>query len=705
MPSRHLVWSALGALSLSAAAADAPALATPDTTLDTVVVTGKRPAADALEREQALTPGAVTIIDGEDLYERNINNLSDILRYTPGIWSDSPSGADELFLSSRGSNLDATDYDKNGIKLLVDGLPVTTADGNNHNRVLDPLSARYAAVARGANALTYGASTLGGAINFTTPTARDTERLSLFLNGGSHDQLNGRITAGHVAGAFDGLVTLENKRREGYREHSHLDRQGVYANAGWQMSESITTRLYATYVNYDEELPRALTRAQVDDDPDQAAASALTGDNRKRLETARGAIKTTWQIDADSSLEAGLSYEEQALFHPIVDVRGDLDGDGFPETQFFSLLIDTDHRNAGGMLRYNRRVGTHDLLFGVNLGDTHVKGGNYNNLFGRKNGRNQRVKEQADSLEAFAIDRWQFAAAWTLVYGAQVVDTKREVTTVQTSGDNAGDVFNPKGDYSTVNPRLGLIYAVSPASQLFASVSRLYEPPTTFELQDDTRPGVEALDAMKGTVVEVGTRGRAASSERTQWHWDVALYYAWVKDEILSVEDDVQADLSRSTNIDSTIHAGVEALVGASFALDAKAAHRLDPLLSLTLNEFKFDDDDTYGNNDLPAAPTHAVRGELMYRHASGFSAGPTFDLVGRRYADFVNSYKVGSYELLGLRSGYIAKRWEVFAELRNLLDEDYISTLTVRDSAGPGDDVLFPGEPRSVYVGARLVL
>lgn len=96
-----------------------------------------------------------------------------MLRYVPGMFTQSSYGSDELFFSSRGSNLDATDYDKNGVKLLQDGLPVTTADGNNHNRVIDPLTARYVSVARGANALTYGASTLGGAIDFTSPTARN----------------------------------------------------------------------------------------------------------------------------------------------------------------------------------------------------------------------------------------------------------------------------------------------------------------------------------------------------------------------------------------------------------------------------------------------------------------------------------------------------------------------------------------------------
>ena len=47
----------------------------------------------------------------------------------------------------------------------------------------------------------------------------------------------------------------------------------------------------------------------------------------------------------------------------------DFDGPGPNQpTEVFSLLIDTDHRDLGAMLRYDRRVGAHDLLAGLNFG-------------------------------------------------------------------------------------------------------------------------------------------------------------------------------------------------------------------------------------------------------------------------------------------------------------------------------------------------
>lgn len=698
-PARTLTAAIAAVLALAAAPARSQSVA--GNALEEVVVTAQR-IREQIAAERALVPGGVTIVDGEALFERKVANLADMLRYVPGLWIESSAGSDEVSFSSRGSNLDATDYDRNGIKMMQDGLPVTTADGNNHNRVIDPLSAQHAVVARGANALTYGASTLGGAIDFLSPTARSSAPLSFYAQGGSHGLLNGRATVGGVRDALDGQLTLEAKEWDGYRDHSSLERSGAYANGAWQSAGGVTTRVYGTWLDYDLELPGALTRAEVDEDPDQAAPQALSGHYGKELETLRFAARTTWEIDEDSRLEAGISYEDQSLYHPIVDrILVDFDGPGpLPPVEVFSLIVDTDHREIGGMLRYQRRAGGHDLLFGLNYGNGSVEGGNYRNLEGQRNGLTEAVDNDSTSLEAFAVDRWRLNDDWTLVYGAQVVQASRDVRTINAG---SGEVRNPEDDYTAVNPRLGVIRTLGPGTELFASLSRLFEAPTTFELENDVRGNEATLDAMTGTVAELGLRSDTSREDGTRWYWEASAYYAAIQDEILSIDDASAPGNTLTTNIDDTTHAGLEALVGASFPLGGSTTHRLDPQVSATWNHFQFDSDPNYGNNDLPAAPEYFVRGELIYRHSSGFYAGPTFDLVGRRWADFANTYEVGSHELVGLRAGVTRDRWEVFAEAQNLADTDYIATVGVLTQAPADARVLYPGAPRSVYFGARV--
>lgn len=659
--------------------------------LPEVRVTGSSPAQEAqrkLEAEQARTPGGVTVLDGDGFVQGNVSNMTDMLRYVPGVFATSATDSESSFISIRGSNLDAIGYDMNGVKLLQDGLPVTAADGNNHNRFIDPLSARSVIVARGANALTYGASTLGGAIDFISATALNGNPREFSLTAGSHGHLRSRLSLGGVAGNLDGMVTLEGLSYDGYRDHSRHERQGIYANVGWQASDAVSTRFYLTGINSDQELPGVLTRAQFEANPRQAQAAAATnaGHYQVNVSTLRMANATNWSINKDSSLSFGLSYEEQSLYHPIVFAP-----------PFFSLLVNTTQKNYGGTVRYNLRLGSHDVLIGINHGWVTVDGGNYQTAQGNRGAQTTAVRNRADGTELFAMDRWRFAPKWTAVYGAQAALAYREVhsTTLATAAVN-----NVKDDFRSLNPRAGMIHHLTPGVDLFANVSRLYEAPTTYQLQDTATGGAVALRAMRGAAIEFGSRGKHALGS-SQWRWDLAYYHSRLRDEILSFDNPAAPGTSLSANFDKTTHAGVEALLAASFPLGGGA--RIEPLVNMTLNRFKFDGNRLYGDNQLPAAPRHALRGEILYRNASGFYAGPTFDIVGARWADLSNTYRIESYALWGLRAGLNHGNWDIFGELRNAGNKKHIAYHNVVDIAAANAALLYPGSERTVHVGARL--
>jgi iron complex outermembrane receptor protein len=653
---------------------------------ETIVVVGTEAAIDSARAEIALTPGGATLIDLSALGEQNVASLADGLRYVPGVWSGSDTGNDGIFLSSRGSNLDATDYDMNGIKLLQDGLPVTTADGNNHNRIVDPLAARYATFARGANAMSYGASTLGGAVNFVTPTVREGEVGSVSLTGGSHGQALGRLTLGSRFGeSADGMFTLETKRWDGYRVHNEQERSGVYANVGWEFGDEWSTRFYLTAIENDQELPGSLTRAELDADPDQANAAAVIGNYQLDVDTERVANRTSWQIDADRRLELGVSLETQSLYHPIV------------WTPFFTLLIDSDHRDIGTMLRYSHSLRDHELVVGFNYGENDVDGGNYGNDGGRPAGLSSLVRNEASTAELFALDRWRVTDRTTLIVAAQAVAADRDA---RTTAVPSGVVTHPRASYDRINPRVGFVRSVGGGASFYGNLSRLFEPPTNFELEDNADVGA-TLDPMRGSVVEIGARGDFARGAGSALFWDVSAYYATIDDEILSVEDPNAPGTSLVTNIDNTIHAGIEVLFGGRFGLGSRGGS-IEPRVAVSFNEFAFDGDPVYGDKTLPAAPVYFLRGELIYRSADGLFFGPTVDRVGKRWADFANTYRIEGHTVWGLRAGWAQGRWRAFADIRNLADEDYVVTHSVRNVAAANAPILNPGEPLSVYLGVE---
>ena len=679
-----------------------------NTVLETMVVTGKSDQKlAAVKAEVDLSPGGVSLIDITELQERNVSSIADFFRYVPGVWAASQSGNDEVFFSSRGSNLDSTNFDGNGVKLLQDGLPVTAADGNNHNRIIDPLAASFATVARGGNALKYGASTLGGAVDFTTPTAHNSPAVRLSLSGGSFGQFLGRGTVSKVFNEqLDGLLTVEGKEWDGYRAHNNQDRYGLYGNFGWQITDSLVNRTFVSYIKNNQELPGQLTRAQFDADRNQASREAIGGNYQLNLETERVANKTTWTIDDKSSLEVGFSFENQQLYHPIVDTVHFFPGDTLDR---FSLLVNSTQQDWGTSARYNLRLDNHELLLGVNFGTNSEKGGNYTNEGGRRGPLTNQFVKKADNIEIFAQDHWHITDKWTLTPALQGVFAHREVnnTRLPIPQDAYFNVYpnssHPSTDYTGINPSLGLLYNVTKDASIYGNVSRIYEPPTNYNLADNITAGAgnTTLKAMEGTSVEIGTRGNQGFGSLNSVNWDLSLYYAWLNKEILSVSP--RPGTSLSTNIDNTIHAGVEGLIGGQFALDSKGTHSIEPKLSVTYNHFTFDNDRTYGNNNLPAAPDYFLKGEVLYRHSMGFFIGPTFDVVGQRWADFANTYKIASYGLLGMRTGWSNEHYKVFFEGRNLLDTAYVASHNVVDRAAADAQLLNAGTPLSFFGGIEI--
>ncbi len=686
--------------------------------LKTMEVTEKSdPKLVAASAEVGLSPGAVSLVDINELRSRNVSSVADFFRYVPGVWATSQNGNDEVFISSRGSNLDANNFAGSGVKIFQDGLPVTAADGNNHNRMIDPLASSYATVARGGNAFKYGAGTLGGAIDFTSPTAHNSPSARLSLSGGSFGQFLGRGTVSKVFNdSFDGLLTVEGKEWDGFRDHNQQDRFGLYSNFGWQISDAVVNRTFVSYIKNNQQLPGQLTRAQFDANPYQASAQAIGGNYQLNTETERVANKTTWTIDDKSSLDVGFSFESQQLYHPIVDkIMVDFDGPGPRAAQdMFSLLVDSNQQDWGTSALYNLRLDSHELLLGVNYGTNSDKGGNYTNNGGMRGAMTHQITKKADNVEVFAQDHWHLTDKWTLTPALQGVFAHREVNNIrlpipqdQQIPFPAGPNWypqggNPSNDYAGINPSLGLMYNLTKSSSLYGNVSRLYAPPTNYNIADNITAGAGTakLKATEGTSVEIGTRGNQKVGDLNSMMWDLSLYYSWLNNEILSTGTN---GTFVSTNFDNTIHAGVEGLIGGSFALDGKGTHTIKPMLNFTVNHFTFDNDRAYGNHALPAAPDYFLKGEALYHHAGGFFVGPTFDVAGKRWGDYANTYKINSYGLLGMRTGWANDHYKVFFEGRNLLDTKYVASHNVVPTAGATDMMLNPGAPLSFYGGIEI--
>ncbi len=670
----------------SSGAADAPSAAG-DATANASATEGNGsltvPSVEAAKAEIEKTPGGVDLVAAEEYRSTRAVTTKDVLDYVPGVFAQ-PKFGEDARLSIRGSGL-ARNNHLRGIKLLQDGISINAADGGGDFQEIDPLAFRYVEVFKGANGLQYGANSLGGVINFVSPTGRDGDVNVARIEGGSFgfNRLQAAYGASH--GPWDAFVTASNLEQDSFRDHGKQDSERLNANVGYRISPDAETRFYATYNNIEQEIPGGLTREQALTDPEQANAGNLLRDAARNIESTRLSNKTTVRLGGGATVDFGAFYIRKHLDHPITPFIIDYDSEDYGA---FTKMV-----QEGTIAGYRNRI-----VAGANIhsGDTRTK--RYSYSLANPDRRGSLIydgDEIARNVEAFAEDSFYIMPSLALIAGAKAGFSQREfddaiVTEADANPDDSG-----KNNYRFFNPKLGFLWEAAPQWQVFGNVSKATEVPTFSELNTTFQPGFNDLKAQRALTVELGTRGSHRGVE-----WDLSVYRAWLDNELQLFSEN---GVTTALNADETIHQGAELGVQATlFRGIAREGDSLWLRTAYTYSDFRFDNDATFGDNELPGAPKHYLRAELLYKHPSGFFAGPNVEWVPTAYyVDNANTVETEGYALLGARAGMdFDNGLSVYVDGRNLTDEKYIASTSVATTANAASTLFNPGDGVAAYAG-----
>jgi iron complex outermembrane recepter protein len=643
-------------------------------------------------------PGGVDLIGQDRIEESRAANLKDVLDFTPGVLIRPRFGAaDESQLSVRGSGL-RNNFHLRGINILIDGFPYGNADGFSDFEALELLTVKRIEVYKAANALRFGANSLGGAINLITKTGYDVGPLELRSEAGSFGYLKNYLGTGHVFGPLDLYAGFTDTELEGFRDHSEQVRRRAYATFGYRLDGGATVRLDLGYARVEEELPGSLTRDEFERNPRQRNPASRFANEARNYDYTRGAVTFRMPLTETQALEWGTQLNYQDLDHPLS----------------FAVIDDTTYSWSSELRwilaapvfgRGNR------LTVGLQYFSTRMIDANLANVLGHRGAKTKDQVNVATNWGLYAEDQFDVTPTFAAVVGGRGQYARRSVrdrffTEADTDRNDSDSV-----DFLSVTPTAGVIWKAAPTVQVFANASRSYEPPLLLEL---TAPGqiggdLSELEAQKAWQFEVGTRGTIG----TRASWDVSVYDIELWDEIQNVNvqpfPGAPFTVPRFRNVDRSRHTGVEAGFGVRLVQDLASRLGLgttgDTLglrAAYTWSRFVFVDDPNFGNNDLPGAPEHFIRSELRYEHRSGFWLAPNVEIVPAGY--FVNSEntaRTSPYELYNISVGYDYKPWNlsVFFEARNLADTKYISAVTVDDA---NQRFFQPGDGRAFYGGLQ---
>lgn len=624
-----------------------------------IVVTAERLVEEAIQRVGE-TPGGANVVPAGDFDEKVAVSLRDALAFSPGVYAQ-PRFGQEVRLSIRGSGI-SRGYHMRGLTLLQDGVPINLADDNGDFQELDPAFLQHVEIFRGANALRFGASTLGGAINGVTPTGRSSNGVRLRVDGGSFDTLRGFASAGYADARGDAWLAIAGDRSDGDRDHARREALRVNGNVGLRLSESVETRFYASAQTIRQELPGALTYAAVRTTPQ---SGNFANDQARDIDSLRLQNRTSIAIGS-GNLDVGLFLNAKQLHHPIYQ------------------LVDQKSLDWGSYARLDQDFGAFGLTAGITARFGKVASRRFVNVNGEQGAKTFNADQQARTIDAYAEARVRPVERLTLIAGA-----------VYTSGLRRQDQVFPivasgRAVFDQLSPKFGLLYEPAGGVQLYANLSRSHELPGFIELAQISN--FVPLGAQRGWTAEIGGRGKIGPLR-----FDLSAWRADLDGELLQYNVAPPTIPATTFNAGRTRHQGIEL----GLDLDLAAWARLRQVYMWS--DFHFRDDAQFGDNRLPVVPEHLYRAELRLG-GNALHVSPNLEWTPRgAWVDYTNSFRTSGTVLFGLSAeAQVDDRFTLFADARNLGGRKAAGDISAVVQYTPASAIFTPVERRSVFAGVR---
>ena len=646
--------------------------------------------ADLEERRARLSqvPGSVALIEADQIRRTRQANLKDVLAFTPGVYVQPRFGAaDESQISIRGSGL-RNNFHLRGVNVLVNGMPYRNADGFTDFESLELLNTESIEVYKGGNALRYGGSTLGGAINLETKTGYTATPVGVAAEGGSFGFLKTGLSSGSTLGKLDYFGSYTRTTLDGFRDYSGQGRDRINGHLGYVVSENTDIRAFYFYAKVNEELPGALTAAELATTPE--AANPTNRSNRwgRDYDLHHLGLQLRSQLGPNQRLEISPYMQYRDIDHPIFQV------------------INQQSRDYGAEVRYENTLPlfgrSHRFTLGIQPAWLDMDNRQFVNEAGERGALRKDQKDGAVGLAVYVEDAMALTQRLTVTAGFRLDHSIRKSRDRFLSDGDQSDhrEFNP------ILPKIGMLYSLPVVrGQVYANISRSFEPPLLLELNSLTVPGFIDLDGQDAWQFELGVRGQSGAMS-----WDLAAYNVELRNEILNVN--VQPFLNAPFTVPTyrnsprTRHYGLETGVEYrhpnSIFQGGDDPDDVRVRLAYTLAQYRFVSDPEFDGNEIPGAPEHHIQAELRYHHPSGFSVVPRVEWVPASY--FVNSANTASnrsWATFGVRAEYDLPHLGLttFAAAENLTDTKYSGSVQVDNAAGRSFE---PADARAFYVGFR---
>ena len=395
---------------LALAIANSAVAAETSLTLDPMVVTGTRSADSSFDQ-----PFSVDSVDRRQIRDGQLGiNASEALNRVPGlVIQNRQNYAQDLQISSRGFGARSA-FGVRGIKLITDGIPASTADGQGQAATFNLDTAERIEVLRGPASALYG-SNAGGVIQLFSRDGQGAPTVGAQTLFGSDGLRRNRLNAegGNDKAGF--ILDASRLDTDGYRDHSSARRDQTFAKLHLLPDDdSRLALIYSSLEQNGTQDPLGQAWEAYKADPRSVNINALTYNTRKSIDHQqlganyeRHIGSGTLQVNAYAGRRNVIQYQAipRAAQNPASHNGG---------------VIDFDRDFHGGSLRWLQPLGTVDLVVGLDYDQSRDERRGYENFSGNQLGVKGALRrdeiDTVTSLDPYAQATWKLGD-WTLQGG------------------------------------------------------------------------------------------------------------------------------------------------------------------------------------------------------------------------------------------------------------------------------------------------
>ena len=604
-------------------------------------------------------------------------SLQEYLNNIPGVFSTSANNfSQDLRLSIRGFGARSS-FGIRGIKIIVDGIPQTSPDGQTQLDNLPMGIMETIEVIRGPSANLYGNSS-GGVITINTISG-DSDNITNYKGIiGSYDYKSVVRLKTFNWENTDLVLYYDNKESNGYRELSGHKNQTINLKLSHNFSEKsrLVYQLNSTDSPYAYDAG-GLNIEEVKSDRTKARQKNIDYNTKEKIKHLKTGLSWMLEIDNQTDIQSFAFYQYRD-FYSLLPFN-------------FGGIVSLDKNIFGLGSRIQRKKIKDNLIntfqLGFDYSNQKDQRDRYRNDFGKQGENVFSQQEKFSSLGVYALHQTEFDNGLLLRLGSRF-----DLNQISTDNINQSIVLNK------LNPSFGITYNTNKKSNFFMTVGTSFETPTLNELSNNPTGGMgfnKDLEPISSLSYEYGWKGYFKS-----FSFEIIRYNILSSNEILPFELEEYPGKNFYTNVGETSRVGLE--FNWNYFLPSTIIN-----LSYTFSDNQFKsyelNDSQLKGNKIPGIPNQLFDLSVLYKFNKDFNLKLDYQFIGERFADNLNLTRIDPHSLLSLKFSkpFNIKRIKLtsFLGINNLLNEKYFDNIRLNAF---GKRYYEPAPDRNVYLGAN---